>query len=63
MWLTDGATTHEALWWGAGNESLPVGTFDIAFSPQLNDYNGRRTVQLKTLDWRKSNGSPSLPLG
>jgi single-stranded-DNA-specific exonuclease len=63
MWLTDGVTTHEALWWGAGNESLPVGTFDIAFSPQLNEYNGRRTVQLKTLDWRRSHASPSLPLG
>jgi single-stranded-DNA-specific exonuclease len=63
MWLTDGVTTHEALWWGAGNESLPVGTFDIAFSPQLNEYNGRRTVQLKTLDWRRSQSSPSLALG
>jgi single-stranded-DNA-specific exonuclease len=63
MWLTDGVTTHEALWWGAGNESLPVGTFDIAFSPQLNEYNGRSTVQLKTLDWRRSQSSPNLALG
>ncbi len=62
MWLTDGVTTHEAVWWGAGNESLPVGTFDVAFSPQLNDYNGRRTVQLKTLDWHRSQPSPHLAL-
>lgn len=52
MWITDGTTTHEAVWWGGGNESLPVGRFDLAFMPQVNDYNGRRCVQLKVLDWR-----------
>ena len=52
MWVTDGATTHEAVWWNAGNGSLPVGKFDLAFSPSLNDFNGRTTVQLKVLDWR-----------
>ena len=52
MWVTDGATTHEAVWWGAGNEPLPAPRFDLAFAPQINEYNGRRTVQLKVLDWR-----------
>ncbi len=52
MWVTDGAVTHEAVWWGAGNESLPVGRYDLAFTPQLNEYNGGRIVQLKVLDWR-----------
>jgi single-stranded-DNA-specific exonuclease len=52
LWVTDGTTTHEAIWWGAGNGSLPVGTFDLAFAPQVNEYNGRRSVQLKVLDWR-----------
>jgi single-stranded-DNA-specific exonuclease len=52
MWVTDGAVTHEAVWWGAGAESLPVGRFDLAFAPQINEYNGRKTVQLKVLDWR-----------
>jgi single-stranded-DNA-specific exonuclease len=52
MWVTDGAMTHEAVWWGAGNGSLPVGKFDLAFAPQVNEFNGRRTVQLKVLDWR-----------
>ena len=52
MWVTDGATTHEAVWWGAGNEPLPASRFDLAFAPQINEYNGRRTVQLKVLDWR-----------
>jgi single-stranded-DNA-specific exonuclease len=54
MWVTDGTTIHEAVWWGGGNESLPVGRFDLAFAPQLNHYEGRRTVQLKVLDWRQA---------
>ncbi len=56
MWVTDGAVSHEAVWWGAGNGSLPVGSFDLAFSPQINDYNGQRAVQLKVLDWRPAEG-------
>jgi single-stranded-DNA-specific exonuclease len=54
MWVTDGVATHEAVWWGAGNESLPVGQYDLAFTPQLNNYDGHRQVQLKILDWRPS---------
>ncbi len=52
LWVTDGAVTHEAVWWNGGDQSLPVGKFDLAFAPQVNEYNGRRTVQLKMLDWR-----------
>jgi single-stranded-DNA-specific exonuclease len=52
MWVTDGVVTHEAVWWGAGNGSLPVGKFDLAFAPQINQFNGKRAVQLKVLDWR-----------
>jgi single-stranded-DNA-specific exonuclease len=52
MWVTDGLMTHEAVWWGAGEGALPVGKFDLAFAPQINEYNGRRAVQLKVLDWR-----------
>jgi single-stranded-DNA-specific exonuclease len=54
MWITDGATTHEAVWWSAANLPQPPARFDLAFAPQVNDYNGRRTVQLKVLDWRPS---------
>jgi single-stranded-DNA-specific exonuclease len=53
LWVTDGVATHEAVWWGAGREpALPVGRFDLAFTPQINVFNGRRSVQLKVLDWR-----------
>jgi single-stranded-DNA-specific exonuclease len=52
MWVTDGAATLEAVWWNGGAESLPVGKFDLAFAPQVNQFNGNRTVQLKMLDWQ-----------
>ena len=52
MWVTDGMTTHEAVWWNSGEKSLPVGRFDLAVAPQINEFNGNRTVQLKVLDWR-----------
>ena len=52
LWVTDGTVTHEAVWWNGGDKSLPVGKFDLAFAPQVNEFNGRRTVQLKVLDWK-----------
>ncbi|MEY4386276.1 MAG: single-stranded-DNA-specific exonuclease RecJ [Verrucomicrobiota bacterium] len=54
LWVTDGRTTHECVWWNAGDGALPVGTFDLAFAPQFNHFNGRTTIQLKVLDWRPS---------
>jgi single-stranded-DNA-specific exonuclease len=54
MRVTDGAATHEAVWWNGGDKSLPVGKFDLAFVPQINQFNGSRTVQLKVLDWQPS---------
>ena len=52
MWITDGTITHPAVWWRAADESLPVGRFDLAFTPEINHYNGQRSIQLKVLDWR-----------
>lgn len=54
FWLTDGQATHQAIWWGAGNEPLPVGRFDVAFIPQLNQFNQSCSIQLKVLDWRQA---------
>jgi len=57
MWLSDGTASHETVWWGVADAPLPEGAFDLAFSPQINEYNGRRAVQLKALDWRPASGS------
>jgi single-stranded-DNA-specific exonuclease len=54
LWVTDGATTQEAVWWNAVNEPQPPARFDLAFAPQVNEYSGRQTVQLKVLDWRQA---------
>ena len=60
LWVTDGTATCEAVWWNAGGQSLPVGRFDLAFTPQSNEFNGRRAVQLKVLDWRPASESGLL---
>jgi len=52
MWVTDGAAKLEAVWWNAGAAPMPEGTFDLAFAPSINEFNGRTSIQLKVLDWR-----------
>jgi single-stranded-DNA-specific exonuclease len=54
MWVTNGTATHEAVWFGARDQAVPEGRFDLAFAPQVNHYQGKDTVQLKVLDWRAS---------
>jgi len=52
LWVNDGTATRDAVWWGGGPGQLPVGSFDLAVTPQLNYFNGSVAVQLKVLDWR-----------
>jgi single-stranded-DNA-specific exonuclease len=54
MWVTDGTASCEAVWWRVADRPLPVGRFDLAFAPQVNDYSGRERIQLRVLDWRPS---------
>ena len=42
----------EAVWWNCGDQPLPKVRFDLAVVPEINTFNGNRTVQLKILDWR-----------
>ena len=52
LWITDGGRNSlEAVLWNVADGPLPVGRFDLAVAPQLNDFNGSVTVQLKVLDW------------
>lgn len=52
FWVADGKANCEVLWWNCGEAKAPSGRFDLAFAPQINDYNGQRSVQLKLLHWR-----------
>lgn len=54
FWVTDGRVTREAIWYAAGERAIPEGIFDLACVPHIHEYNGRRNVQLKVLDWRPS---------
>ena len=54
LWITDGSVTREAIMWGTAESLLPTGHFDLAFTPQLNEFNGLYTIQLKVLDWKTS---------
>jgi single-stranded-DNA-specific exonuclease len=52
LWITDARAVGEVVWWNCDKESLPAGNFDLAFVPQINEYNGSRSLRLKLLDWR-----------
>ena len=52
MWVTDGSGTREAIWWGGAEKAIPDGNFDLAFTPELTEFNGTLGMQLKVLDWR-----------
>jgi single-stranded-DNA-specific exonuclease len=44
----------EAVWWNCREAALPTEPFDLAFTPTVVEYQGRRSVQLKVLDWQPS---------
>jgi single-stranded-DNA-specific exonuclease len=50
--VTDGEATVEAIWFGKADRELPAATFDIAFAPEINEFRGEQTVQLKVKDVR-----------
>ena len=52
LWVRQGATCCEAVCWNVREGGLPEGVFDLAVAPQINEFQGRRSVQLKVLDWR-----------
>ncbi len=47
---------HELIWWNADSESFPESEFDLAFVPSVSEFQGRRWLQLKFLDWRPCAG-------
>jgi len=52
LWASEGSVTHEVVCWNCDDGVLPTGRFDLAYAPQINEFNGRVSVQLKLLDWR-----------
>ena len=56
FWVTDNHDACEVVAWNLKPEDEPKDTFDVAVAPQINDFNGRRSVQLKLIDWRPAKG-------
>ncbi len=56
MTLTDGKIGRRAIAWRAGDKRVDfIGSnlsVDIAFSPQINEWQGRRSVQFTLEDWQ-----------
>lgn len=43
---------QSVLWWGGGNEELPTGKFDLAYTLRASDWRGQRQAQLELVDFR-----------
>ncbi len=54
MWVTDGGAVFEAVLWNGGDSALPTGKFDLVFTPQINEYNQKRSIVLNVIDWKSS---------
>jgi len=52
FWITDGTARCEVVCWNCDDSDLPRGRFALACVPQLNEYEGITSVQLKLLDWQ-----------
>jgi len=52
--IEDGSgSTHDVLRWNAAHKPLPEGTFDLAFTLQINTFQGERKLQLEWVDSRQ----------
>ena len=56
MYVSDGHVKLCAIEWGAADKLVTVNqpdvSLDIAFSPQINEWQGRQSVQLMLKDWQ-----------
>ena len=55
MFVSDSGVKHCAIAWGAGDKLVtfnrPNVSLDVAFSPQINEWQGTQSVQLILKDW------------
>jgi single-stranded-DNA-specific exonuclease len=50
--VTDGNDVREAVWWNVPKNFTPPVSFALAFTAEVNEFRGSRTVQLKVADLR-----------
>ena len=55
MFVSDGGVKHCTIAWGAGDQRVTFNrsnvSLDVAFSPQINEWQGTQSVQLILKDW------------
>ena len=51
---------QQAIWWNGSDQSIPTGTFDLAFTVRSINYRGQKSVQLEWINARPSGGA--IPL-
>ena len=52
FWANDDRESCEVIAWNLKPEDEPKGNFDLPVAPQVNNFNGHLSVQLKLIDWR-----------
>lgn len=51
--VEQGQSSHQVVWWNAPEDEKALeAPFDLAFAPELNEFNGTLGIQLKLLDIR-----------
>jgi single-stranded-DNA-specific exonuclease len=48
----EGGVSHVVTWWRGSEHPRPTGPFDLLYIPRINDYKGRRSLQLEWVDSR-----------
>ena len=48
----DNGSLQQILWWNGGDEELPGGRFDLAYTLRASDWRGARQAQLEFVDFR-----------
>ncbi len=46
----DSSGSHPVLWWNCPRRNVMPARFDLVFAPELNEFNGKVSVQLKMID-------------
>ena len=48
----DNGTIRQLMWWDGGNEEIPSGKFDLAYTLRASDWKGTAQIQLEYIDHR-----------
>lgn len=59
----DRTGSSDLIWWNAGEDLLPDGTFDVAVVPEINCFNEVRHPRLRLLDWRPASSGAKTEAG